>query len=171
MMLSRPRWRRPRRPDDDTGAALILAVAFVLMVGAISAGLIGLATSSLSNRITLDRVRDREYAADGAISQAISNVRLLTAPGLISCGLAGGSIVDGSMNGVAIRVDWTNSCGVVQGVEGTVAARRNVIFAACEDKGVTCAGALVIIRAEVNLEQASTGLVTKTYVQSWSVNR
>ena len=157
--------------DRDTGAALILSVAFVLMVGAISAGLVGLTTSSLNNRITLERVRDREYAADGAIAQAIWDVRGLTNLGLTSCSSPGSFVEDSSMNDIMIRVDWTNACGVVQGAAGTVVARRNVIFAACEDTGATCADDAVIIRAEVNFERTSTGVVTKTYVQSWSVNR
>jgi hypothetical protein len=116
-------------------------------------------------------VRDREYAADGAIAEAISDVRDLTEPGLVSCDEPGSSDVYDGMNDFEIRVDWTSACGVVRGAEGTVVARRNVIFAACESTGVACVDAVIIIRAEVNFEQASNGDVTKTYVQSWSVNK
>ena len=48
---------------------------------------------------------------------------------------------------------------------------RNVIFSACVDTGATCLDDAVIVRAQVNFQQAATGLVTKTSVQSWSVNR
>ena len=54
----------------------------------------------------------------------------------------------------------------------------NVIFTACEDKGAACGGAhWVVIRAQVNFEggngatNPATLNVTKTWVQSWSVNR
>jgi hypothetical protein len=161
---------RARAQQRDAGASLILAIAFVVMIGAISAGLAGLVTSSLNNRGSLELVRDRQYAADGAIEQAISQVRLLPGPALAACALADGSMVD-TLNGVAIRVDWRNACGVVRGSDGTVVAQRNVIFTACQNTGVVCTDVNVIIRGQVNFEQASSGAVTKTYVQSWSVNR
>jgi hypothetical protein len=169
---------RPRPHHEDRGAALILAIGFVVMIGAISGGLAALATSGLNNRNSLAVVRNREYAADGAIEKAIALVRPL------SCTPASGSVVDSTVNGVAIRVDWINACGVVQGgdrgttasasaLDGAVVLQRNVIFSACVDPApsTTCDPAKVIIRAQVNFEQALVGAVTSTYVQSWSVNR
>lgn len=166
--------RQHRQPDS--GASLILAIGFVMMVGLISAGLLALATSGLNNRTTLQTLRNRQYAADGAIEQAISQVRGLT------CLSANGFIVDSSLNGFAIRVDWINACGVVQSgdrgttaaassSDGTVAAQRNVVFSACESTGAACDPTKVIVRATVDFQQAAAGAVTKTYVQSWSVNR
>ncbi len=162
--------RTKRSRGDDSGAALILAVGFVLMVGAISGGLASLATSSLNNRNTLETLRNREYAADGAIENAISQVRAQ------SCASASGSITDSTINAVAIRVDWANVCSAVQIADGSVVSQRNVIFAACVNIGSPCSDSVapvapVIIRAQVNFQQALGGAVTKTYVQSWSVNR
>ena len=169
--------RRPRREHEDSGAALLLAVGFVVMIGAIAGGLAGLATSGVNNRITLERVRNREYAADGAIENAISQVRLLT------CASASGFITDASMDSVSIRVDWVNACGVVQSspaaiepVGGSVVSQRNVIFSACLNTGSPCSDTAVppvpvIIRAQVNFQQGLVGAVTKTFVQSWSVDR
>ena len=37
--------------------------------------------------------------------------------------------------------------------------------------GAACTAADVIIRAVVNFQQVPAGAVTRTYVQSWSVNR
>jgi hypothetical protein len=153
------------RSDRDSGAALLLAIGFVLMISAISGGLIALAISSLNNRGDLEQVRNRQYAADGAIEKAISDVRGAT------CASPSGVTMD-RLNSMDIRVDWTNACGVVQGPEGTVLAQRNVVFSACvkpQPDGV-CPDAAIIIRAQVNFEQG-LGAVTKTYVQSWSVNR
>jgi hypothetical protein len=138
-----------------------------LMISAISAALVSLATSSLDNRTTLEIVRNREYAADGAIEQAVAVVRN-PASGY-DCSSPGGFVVD-TLNSTTIRVDWVSTCAAAQSAEGTVVSQRNVVFTACENTGTGCAENAVIIRAQVNFEQAA-GSVTKTYVQSWSVNR
>ena len=163
--------RRPNRKqhsaDKDSGAALILAIGFVVMIGAISGGLAALATSSLNNRATLEIVRDREFAADGVIEQAITQVRLL------NCSSPNSSVI-ATLNQVPIRVDWVNACDPtsVHSSDGVSYPQRNVIFTACVNPGggAACAAANVIIRAQVNFEPA-VGTVTKTYIQSWNVNR
>ena len=169
--------RRARTAStSDAGASLIMAIAFVLMVGAISGGLVSLAASGLGNRGTLQALRNRQYAADAAVVQAITAVRPL------ACTPTTGSLVDSSVNAISIRVDWENVCGVVQGgdvgstataagADGTVVAQRNVIFSACADTGSACVPSAVIIRAAVNFQQVHGGDVTRTYVQTWSVNR
>ena len=154
--------RRPRG-ERDSGAVLLIAVGFVLMIGAICGGLAALATSSLNNRNTLEIIRDRELAADGVIENAITQVRLL------NCASPSTTIVE-TLNQVAIRVDWANACGTTSGSDGSSVIQRNVIFMACLDSGVSCTAATVIIRAQINFEPSS-GTVAKTYVQSWNVNR
>lgn len=163
-----PTHQRPRH--DDTGASLILAIGFVVMVGAISAGLASLVTSSLNNRGTLEIVRNRQYAADGAVEEAVAQVRLQGGTALTACASPGGTVVD-TLNGIAIRVDWRNVCAVVGSPRGGLVAQRNVTFTACLNTPQPCAEVDVIIRSQVNFEQASDGPVTKTYVQTWSVNR
>lgn len=153
--------------DRDRGAALILAIGLVVMVGAISSGLAALVTSSLNNRSTLEIVRDRAYAADAVVEQAITLVRAQTGTPLALCGTPGSVVVE-TFNAIAIRVEWRNACGVIRSSDGTVVAQRNVIFSACPSTGSACAEAAVVLRAQVNFEQ-STGAVTRTYVQSWSV--
>ncbi len=153
-----------RPQHKDSGAALLLAIGFVLMIGAISAGLAAAATSSLNNRATLVTLRNREFSADGAIEKAITQVRPL------NCSSVTGLTQD-TMNGIAIRVDWTTDCTqVVSSSNGTNYAQRNVVFSACLDVLSQCLSANVIIRAQVNFEP-QTGTVTRTVVQSWSVNR
>ncbi len=157
--------QRSRPHHQDCGAALLLAVGFVLMIGTIGGGLAALATSSLDNRNTLEEVRNREYAADGAIETAISQARLQT------CESGSGSIVDSTMNSVSIRVDWVSSCRVTPSSDGTDVPQWNVLLSACEqDEATLCAPDMVIIRARLNFEQTGAS-VTRTYVQSWSVNR
>ena len=158
----RRRQANPRR-HQDSGAALLLAIGFVVMVSAIGGGLAALATSSMNNRNTLELVRNREYAADGAIENAIAQVRGQT------CASPGASIVDSTLNGVAIRVDWVNACVSVADSNGTSIQQRNVLFSAfCQTPSdATCKISDVIIRAQVNFQDTPA----KTFVQSWSVNR
>ncbi|MFN8023530.1 MAG: hypothetical protein U0Q03_18520 [Acidimicrobiales bacterium] len=156
------------RAERDRGASLIMAVGFVVLIGAIAAGLSSLITSSTNNRITLASVRDRQYAADGAVETAITQVRFLDRNAEGSCGASNGASTS-TINGVAIRVDWQNVCGVVRTSTGELVAQRNVVFSACVDQRTTCRDSDVIVRAQVNFEQAATGVVTRTWVQSWSV--
>ena len=161
------------RAHEDRGAALILAIGFVVMIGAISAGLAGLASSSVTNRGTLEAVRNRQYSADGVIEETITQVRAQAGSALAACQSAGGSRT-GRLNNIAIRVEWQNACGVVRGSDDAVVAQRNVIFTACQDTGVPCAPNTVIIRAQVNFQAVGSGAtvtVTRTWIQSWSVNR
>lgn len=151
------------RHHKDSGAALLLAIGFVVMVGAIGGGLAALATSSVNNRNTLESVRNREYAADGAIENAIAQVRGLT------CASPGASIDDLSLNSVNIRVDWVNACVDVADSNGTLVLQRNVVFSAfCKTPtDAKCNIATVIVRAQVNFQDNPA----KTFVQSWSVIR
>ena len=163
--------RRHRRADQDSGAALILAIGFVLAVGAISGGLAGLATSGLNNRQTLKVLRDREYAADGAIEAAISQVRTDT----ICTDLSTGFAPPAAGSPIRIGVDWVTTCPLVEvqnAAVGTNYDQRNVTFSACLDPApaLVCDPADVIIRAVVNFEPAA-GPVARTFVQAWSVNR
>ena len=86
-----------------------------------------------------------------------------------SCSSSGG-FTTSTLNGSTIRVDWRTACTVVRGADGVVVSQRNAVFNACPDTGSACATDAVIIDAQVNFEQAATGAVTKTYVQSWSVS-
>jgi hypothetical protein len=153
---------RPAVPADS-GASLILAIAFVLLVGTISAGLVGLTTSSLGNRNALQVLRNRQYAADAAVELAVTKVRLLT------CTPIEDSLIADRFNRVDIRVDWRNACSVIQTDDGTVVAQRNVVFSACEGSS-QCDATNTILRAVVNFQQVG-GAVTRTVVQSWSVSR
>ena len=132
------------------------------MVSAITAGMTAAAVSSVQNRSSLEILRNREYAADGAIELAIAQVR----GGDCS---STGPRTDTTF-GPAIRVDWTTDCstGVLSSDGIHVYPQRNVVFSACLDKSALCLDADVIIRAQVNFEP-QTGLVMKTSVQSWSV--
>ncbi len=154
----------------DRGTALLLTIGFVVMIGAIGGGLAGLVTSGLNNTVTLERLRDRQYAADGAVEQAIAEVRaqMETRDPCVE-GAAGA--VPTVLNGVSIRVDWSGACGVVQGEPGSIFLQRNVVFRACVDVGEPCTPDTTIVTAQVNFEQGDSGPVRSTVIQSWSVDQ
>src|SRR4051794_8202375 len=60
---------------DESGAALVLAIAFLVIVGGIVAAGLSSLTSGLNDRNILDSARQREYSAESAIDVAIANVR------------------------------------------------------------------------------------------------
>ncbi len=170
--MTRLRIRRARRRADraaDRGSSLIITIGFVLMIGSIAGGLAGLVTSSMNNRITLVQQRDRQYAADAAVEEAITVVRQMQQNTGEACEEATGTN-SSKLNNFAIRVDWSNACTMVRGADGAVVAQRNVIFVACPDSGEVCAEQAIVVRAQVNFEQGLGGAVRHTSVQSWSVN-
>ncbi len=164
-------FRRLRSSRDERGATLILAIAFMLVVGGVSVATLSYITSGVNQRQVLEIARNREYAADGAIENAIAQVRALPAaaggPGVAPCGP-----YFTSLNGFDIRVDCTNAPTLTTG--GLL--QRNVIFAASCKAPVTppCTDTGTVVRAQVNFQAVGPGpafTVTRTWVQSWSVNR
>jgi hypothetical protein len=131
---------------------------------------LALITSGLNNRRTLDDVRDREYGADAAIEYAIAHVRTKTTPtggpGVEDC--AAGLPASYTIDGANYHVDCQNA--LASTLDGFM--QRNVIFIACKGTSA-CAGKPEIIRAQVNFQAigggASPVVVTRTWVQSWSV--
>jgi hypothetical protein len=164
--VSRLRARLTHR--DEQGVAIVLALAFIVLVGVVTTALLSSLTSSVNQRTTLDKVRDRQYAADAAVERDIARVRGLGAPGagLVACG---GPQTYSGVNAVTIRVECTN----VPTLTRTGYIQRNVVFTSCVDTGAACTSAKTIVRAQVNYEaaDAETPAITKTYIQSWTVAR
>src|SRR5689334_571166 len=91
-----------RRMQGEQGASLILAIVFMVVVGAISGAVLATTASGLQSRVALDQARNREYAADGAIEIAITRVRnngVICSPGDAPV----------TLNTVKIHVDCTSS--------------------------------------------------------------
>jgi len=155
------------RRRDETGAALVLAIAFMLAVGAIGASVVSLATTAAKGHADLVAIRDQQYAADAAVERAVVAVRQIGGggPGMQPCGGPYGY----ALNGVAIRVDCTNAPSVTR--SGYL--QRNVVFTACVDTDEPCTDDSTIIRAQVNYEGTGPepGQISTTWVQSWSVHR
>jgi Tfp pilus assembly protein PilX len=163
--------RRPFVSRDERGASLVLAIAFMLVIGALAVATLSMITSGLNNRESLDNVRDREYGADAAIQYAIANVRTKNAigggPAVESC--SSGLPASYSINGDNYHVDCQNALAVT--FSGFL--QRNVIFVACRGTSACNAGN-EIIRAQVNYQAVGGGehapaRVLRTWIQSWSV--
>jgi hypothetical protein len=172
---------RARVQRDERGAALVLAIAFMLVVGGIGASLLPAINSGVNNRTQLDRARNREYAADGAIEAAIAKVRTRMTTGneggaTLPCPLPSSppeAFPSHTLASVAIQVTCTYVATLASGHY-----QRNAVFTAkcasvqtpaCPDTSA------VIIRAQVNFASPSilsdpSITVIRTYVQSWSVN-
>jgi hypothetical protein len=158
---------RSRIRRDERGASLVLAIAFMLVAGAIGAGLTSTITSGINDSTALSTVRNRQYAAEGAVEEAITQARN-------DGGFCPATIPSWTLDGYTIRVDCDNSPAVVEGPQGNLVAQHNVIFSACDNKtGKPCTDGNmnVVIRAQINY--SFTGVpprLTTTYVQAWSVN-
>jgi hypothetical protein len=166
---------RARRLHGERGASLILAVAFMVVVGAISAAVLATTTSGLQDRVALDQTRNREFAADAGIERSIVRIRQLATPGADAneCTTADiyhyPTVNDVSLKNNPIRVNCANRPAVVIGPENTPLLQNDVVFTACPDTGASCTAATAIVNAQINFQ--GTGANTMTYVQAWSVQR
>ena len=147
----------------------------MLVAGAIGAGVTTSVSSGINDSAVLARARNREYAAEGAIDDAIvasscdrtrlrrSGWRRAPVHRYMQTGMPylGSQTID-------IRVD----CAPAPELTSDLSARNNVIFTACVDTGSRCTDKTAIITAEINYQVSGTPpVVTRTFVQTWSVNR
>jgi hypothetical protein len=164
----------PSTPDDryadrDRGAALVVAIGFMVMIGAMAAGLTAMVTSGVGNRMALDDIRDRQYAADGAVEQAVASMRAGIAAGTVAC--AGTATTRATLNSVPARVDATAGCVAVTGSDGLPVRQFVGRFSACVDSGQPCAATTAIVSATVAYQLDASGQLVTTSVRSWSVLR
>jgi hypothetical protein len=161
---------RVRRLHGERGASLILAIAFMVVVGGISAAVLATTTSGLQDRAALDQARNREYAADGAIETTVVAARALSG----ACPSTTGTLV--TLNQIKIHVDCSSAPAVVPGPAGPLSQGDAVSFVACvaQGSGVGTRCTLStgtdppIITAQVNFQ--GTAPTVTTFVQAWSVN-
>ena len=153
-------------PRDERGAALVLVIAFMVVMGLLTTALLSSLISAVDDRAVLDTVRDRQYAADATVEQAIARVRSIGGDGPAKASCGGPDTL--TLNNVPIRVDCANA----RTLTFSAFEQRNVIFTACVDAHIACTNSTTIIRAQVNYEAVEpvNPTITKTYIQAWSVN-
>lgn len=160
---------RAALPERDPGAALIVAIGFVVMISMIAAGLTAMVTSGIGNRAILESVRNRQYAADGAVEEAIAALVDDLATGSVACGLERAQRTNA--NSIDIRVETLITCGAMSGSDGLPEVQMSGVFSACPETGRPCAPDDVIVRAFVGFEQDVDGSSLSTSVHAWSVLR
>ena len=152
----RPATTSRRDHDRDRGAALIVAIAFMVAIGAMSAGLAAMVTSGISNRIALEQIRDRQYAADGAIEDAVADMRTYLAAASSRAATPLMLVVAPDRRAGPGRRD--RSRGVAgAGVDGLPVRQPVVRFDACVDDGPPCDDRTVVVRSLVGFELDRTG--------------
>jgi Tfp pilus assembly protein PilX len=161
--------RAAARPGDrDRGAALLIAIGFMVLVGFVVGGLAALITSGVGDTITLKNARNRQYAADAAVQQDIVQFRtaLVASANPTWCSAPHTYTDSGTPS---IKVACTSPTISVTFSNGVIYAKRNVTFLACTDTSAACTDSspTLSLRAEVDFSKIG-GIVT-TYVQSWSV--
>jgi hypothetical protein len=166
-MRARISWTR----RDEQGAVLILAIAFLLVVGGIGAAVVSSVRTGLNDRIALDQVRNRQYAADAGIETAIAATRFRMTSGNAASPCPSPQTVV-TVDSVPIRV----ACTYVATTASGYLQRNIVLTAQCSAvQQPQCPNTGVIVRAQVNFASPSiladpSITVTRTYIQSWSVN-
>ena len=155
---------------DERGAALVLAIVFMVVVGAVGGGVLASLTSGQNNGAHLTAARNREYAADAAVESSIAKTRVALLGNTTSCSTDSPYTFENPS--IKIHVDCFNSPVLIAGPGGTILAQNNVTFNAClftgSGAGDACTASSTIISASVNFQK--TGSPVATYVQSWSVN-
>jgi hypothetical protein len=150
--LIRMAHRRTPAGHDEAGAALILALVFVLAVASVGVTLVSATGSDILNSSNLKAQRSLEYAADGATSLATQNVRYsgnnYSTPG--DC-LPNGSSV--SLDGVNVTVDCSQ-----QQFDPVSGVTRVVNFYACT--AASCTSGNAVLQAQVTFDDYS---VTNSY--------
>ena len=170
MTSQRFRRFRPEPGDDERGVALMLAIAFLVCIAAITGALLPAVTSGLKDRTILDTVRNRQYAADAGVEDSVALVRSRIQGGSAQnpCGTA---LPNVTLNAVTVQV----VCSYLPGLTLSGYLQRNITFSACLI-GLSCSAANSIVQAQVNYQStatfaASSATITRTWVQSWSVNQ
>jgi hypothetical protein len=166
---------RNRADRRDHGAALILAVGFMVFVGIVVSGISALISSGVGDRVQLQQLRDREYAADGAIEQEIVRLRsIVSQSSTDTCG------TKYTLNGNDIRVDCKDDRQVVASGLGLI-FQINVVFLACPWSTNNCSDGVnpvngtvqpanVIIYADVNFPNTGDPNPA-TKIVAWRVSR
>ena len=161
---------RPIRPmtsrQSEVGAALVLALVFLVAIGLVLAALVSVAGTNLVNTSNLQGVRNVEYASDAAVEGAIQTARHTcptvappapcvppspSAPVTIACpALQPAQPINGQM--VAVQCTWTVPPGSFGRIAEFDACQTGVPFATCQ--------ADAVVKADVTYDDLPAGCTT-----------
>jgi Tfp pilus assembly protein PilX len=174
--LSSPLTSRGGRPDE-TGAALILAMVFLLAIGVLVVAIGGFATNTVTTSINARTERTSETNAESAVTVAIQQVRTQFAYNSGYGALTYGVAVNGVVSGETLVECSTPDSGSTQGTETQFSTKvfcegyqvgnvlrgqtRVVDFYACGSSvssGSACAsGTDLVLHAEVTYNDLPAG--------------
>jgi len=147
--MSRPSKHR----KDQEGAALLLALVFILFISLIMIAIVTLSGTDILNTSNLQNERNLEYSAEGAVQAAIQGVRYLTPDSTLAYCASSPAYGAPLVNDVAIDVYCQASVPAYQ---------RSVTFEACS-AGVAAGhcvndvGNADVINASVLISDVSSG--------------
>jgi type II secretory pathway pseudopilin PulG len=162
--------------SDDRGAALVLALGVMLAISVILAALLSLLSSGIGSTIALQRNRNAQYAADGAMEQAINALQRDGGRALVGGGCTSANpTLAFTVNQIVVTVACTGEpiAVVVTQTSPTnpqtgIVLQRNVVLSSCAFAGA-CNPDTATIVAKVNFPTAADGTPSGAFVQSWSV--
>jgi type II secretory pathway pseudopilin PulG len=109
-------------PCGESGATLVLALVFVLVISLVLMAIVTLSGTNLIDTAQLQNARSLEYAADGGVDAAIQAVRYQPSP-ITACSPTTGFPLPATINGVTNIVVFCE--------EAAPLFERQVTFTAC----------------------------------------
>ena len=164
-------------PDSsERGAALVLALGTMLAMSVTLAALVTLVISGFRSSASIERHRNEQYAADGAVERTIAFLQSdTTARGIVGTGCGAAGPLSYSINAVVVQVTCSGEpIGVIvqqptqANPQTGVMLQRNVVVSACV-RPVPCTPENATIVAKVNFPTGADGTPSGAFVQSWSV--
>jgi hypothetical protein len=156
------------RMHPDQGAALLIAIGFMVLVGFIVGGLATLISSGVGDTVSLKNLRNRQYAADAAVQQDVVQLRTaLVANANASWCTTAHTYTDSGTP--SIKVACTSPTFSLTFTNGVIYAKRNVTFLACTDTSAACTDSSPTLALRAEVDFSKIGNAVTTYVQSWSV--
>jgi Tfp pilus assembly protein PilX len=154
------------RASDETGAILVLALAFIAFVGLVSVALLKQTDTSFRITSQLRPMRSAQFAADGAVEGAINKLRQFRPDSSAPC-VTDFYKVSPPLNGQDIVL----SCSLSTAVGAITTPAIDVTFTAkCPNvASVSCPANATMITAVVRF--AGNPPAVTTTVQKWSILR
>jgi hypothetical protein len=151
---------RRTRSRDETGAALELALIFLMSTAVIVATLLTFATTSSQATLVTRTGRGSDYDADAAMQAAIATIRVDTTQGYVGSCVSFTPVFTLNNPSRPLRVDCFPFAAS--------ATQRNIILSVCASKvSAPCPDAQAILRANVTFyDDQSFGRAVS--IQSWS---
>ena len=163
MTMRAVKWFRGRaRGRDEVGAALELALIFLMSTSVIVGTLLTFASSSSQATVVTRATRGFDYDADAAMQAAIATIRVSTTQGYVGVGKCVSFTPGFTLNNSSrpLRVD----CSPFSASAG----QRHIILSVCPSSaGAPCADSQALLRADVTFYD-DHGFGRAVSIQSWS---